>query len=1637
MSIQSSISSDLNVDFNILRLRTENVTESPCLVSRLLNQGDNHFRNSCFEQPSTYSCAIDCFLEISYRAILNHVNNISRSDFFESMLSCFREIENSNIQYDVNTEEVLSNIREVTWARVINHCRTFRARDINAEFSKIFSSEIFRSITNDERGIFYTTFNYRVSCTPCNTSSNQEVSNAVTTISANQFPHLIQHPETWPDCLNIPYEFRCSYCDRPIDGNLMNTNHPVLKFVEFSPELTGRTKFKMQLRIDNTQYILKAMVRHNSAHFTCAVLRGGTWYFIDDMVEQLYAFQTLDDLYLRYPATWFFAVYVKSEFIEEPYIVRNNITGLNFDTLKQKRADATSYYEKNKEKIKRKAKERYLKRKQEKSKEELNKDFDKKTFDNDKAEILNENSFENKERPLFKSEIKTLNKFYNSLKKKLIQCTICYEAWPMSKSFVNTSDYICRRCKLDKKEPKKFSTENNMIPGKVPDALKGLTQLEEMLISRAFPIMQVYTKPRGGQLSYKGHVITLPNDVQAISDVLPRCPKDIPIIVFQFSSEAGKSKEFRVRKEKIRNALVWLTGTDENGKANNFLYSDISIDYDVLDSLPCDGFIDLRTIQKNEDEDEDDFSEIPDLGHKDNSNPEYFDTEIKSSFLPHRAQSRKEKEIFEEAFSDVKNNIRVGSEPYAEFSTEYLASFAFPTLFPNTKGDPTNNATIRQIGKSDTDGFSEKIKHLLKFSEKENGKWYFRFAAHPRFAFWAYNMLYRRRLLKQGNFYLKQNPNDNSLNIEQLQEMFENNTYKVIMHKLSRYVKNISGTNSYWHEVKEDLKAIIMQIGTPTIFWTLSCAEFHWPEFHSLFENGEPENLRQNIIENPHLIDWFFTIRTENFVKHWLYEIMGAKWHWYRYEFAVMRGSIHCHGLAKLKSDPGLVELSRIALTGFLAKISGQVDESTQNKICMGEKAENTIFSYIDSLVSAENPINCEEWMRPRIHPCKKDFQQVQSDLENDFEEILNSVQRHTKCNSAYCLRFDSKKKESYCRFNFPFEMCEKTKIVYEKIPSKQKVKEVMYRPVLVLKRNDPRLNRYNRMQLQGWRANIDIQPIIDHHACLEYIAKYASKAEKISDVVKDAFNKVMTQTTETDSGARIIRKLIIRSVGERDFSIKEVMHHLLSLKLYRSTFNVISVSLEGTRKINFQANGIESEPSLIDKYATRGDMSFTECRSEILGLNFLNFVSKYNVVNGELKKRQKEVIVRTYPSYYSNPTSELYPQYCKFQLIKYKPWSESPSTLWNGFESNETFCAMWLEFLSTDSGKSLFPDWKRLFHHAESYVANYFEDEEETEDEIELNREEWMGIADLTRAIGEANDCFSSLDCSEAWQTVGSYSSSEIQAMPSWLDEIKERNVNSRIVNDNLDPNLLNTDQRRAFELVLDHYTNNVNKPLLMILTGAAGCGKSFVINCIRQELGECCAVTSYFGIAAFSINGETLHSLLQLPIRNRKKADLKGSALARLQERLSRISYIIIDEFSVIGQKMLGWIDRRCRQAKAREDMPFGGISVILVGDIAQLPPVIDKPLYHKNPLNQLEIAGFAVYNLFNLVIELKVNQRSTGSSESQQSFRRALLNVRNGTSDITDWNLFLSRTVSNNNPITPEHVKLSFSNDSVQKK
>ncbi|CAB4032942.1 Hypothetical predicted protein [Paramuricea clavata] len=100
----------------------------------------------------------------------------------------------------------------------------------------------------------------------------------------------------------------------------------------------------------------------------------------------------------------------------------------------------------------------------------------------------------------------------------------------------------------DKKIPKKFSKENSMIPSPIPPELQGLTQVEEMLVAGALPIMRVYIKP-GGQRGYSGHCENLPQHVDELASSLPRYPKDLSVIIVKIKGKENTFKDVNALNE--------------------------------------------------------------------------------------------------------------------------------------------------------------------------------------------------------------------------------------------------------------------------------------------------------------------------------------------------------------------------------------------------------------------------------------------------------------------------------------------------------------------------------------------------------------------------------------------------------------------------------------------------------------------------------------------------------------------------------------------------------------------------------------------------------------------------------------------------------------------------------------------------------------------------------------------------------------------------------------------------------------------------------------------------------------------------------------------------------------------------------
>ena len=135
-----------------------------------------------------------------------------------------------------------------------------------------------------------------------------------------------------------------------------------------------------------------------------------------------------------------------------------------------------------------------------------------------------------------------IDMFHMSNNYSVYQCSVCFEVWPIKTRPRVANQYCCSRCTNDKEQPKKFSKENNMIPSSVPSQLEGLTQIEEILIAQALPILRVYIKP-GGKRGYSGHCISLPQNVAELADSLPRYPKDLSVIVVKMKGKDNNLKD--------------------------------------------------------------------------------------------------------------------------------------------------------------------------------------------------------------------------------------------------------------------------------------------------------------------------------------------------------------------------------------------------------------------------------------------------------------------------------------------------------------------------------------------------------------------------------------------------------------------------------------------------------------------------------------------------------------------------------------------------------------------------------------------------------------------------------------------------------------------------------------------------------------------------------------------------------------------------------------------------------------------------------------------------------------------------------------------------------------------------------------
>ena len=157
---------------------------------------------------------------------------------------------------------------------------------------------------------------------------------------------------------------------------------------------------------------------------------------------------------------------------------------------------------------------------------------------------------------------------------------------------------------------------------------------------------------------------------------------------------------------------------------------------------------------------------------------------------------------------------------------------------------------------------------------------------------------------------------------------------------------------------------------------------------------------------------------------------------------------------------------------------------------------------------------------------------------------------------------------------------------------------------------------------------------------------------------------------------------------------------------------------------------------------------------------------------------------------------------------------------------------------------------------------------------------------------------------------------------------------------------------------MLASEYINNTGKNLF--LTGKAGTGKTTFLTTIRNQTYKNVVVAAPTGIAAINAGGVTLHSLFHLPfgafipqnapisegpIRvNTPQSVLANLKMNRTKRKLLReLELLIIDEVSMLRADLLDCIDLILKHVRKRNFYPFGGVQLLLIGDLYQLPPVV----------------------------------------------------------------------------------------------
>jgi hypothetical protein len=263
-----------------------------------------------------------------------------------------------------------------------------------------------------------------------------------------------------------------------------------------------------------------------------------------------------------------------------------------------------------------------------------------------------------------------------------------------------------------------------------------------------------------------------------------------------------------------------------------------------------------------------------------------------------------------------------------------------------------------------------------------------------------------------------------------------------------------------------------------------------------------------------------------------------------------------------------------------------------------------------------------------------------------------------------------------------------------------------------------------------------------------------------------------------------------------------------------------------------------------------------------------------------------------------------------------------------------------------------------------------------------------------------------------------------------SYLQKDFNGGIHQKVITESVEKFNLNSEQKRAFQIIANHAVSKSGDQLKMYLGGMGGTGKSQVLKALsyffetRNESHRF-TIVAPTGSAAALLGGSTYHYLFGI------NEYTKMSNMSQVKSRLEGVEYVFLDEVSMLSARDMYKISHQLSCVLNIYDKPFGGMNIVFAGDFAQLPPAIggeNISLYSRfigarasDKKSQEESIGKALWHQVTTVVILRQNMRQQKQSEDDNKFRTALENMRYKSCTLEDI-IFLRSRISSKLPNRP---------------